>query len=107
MARFAVLDGRNIINVIVADSKNIAETVTKKTCIEDINDEAEVGGNYYNGVFTKKQPYNSWTLDNNNIWQPPTPRPAVNPMLYSWNESTSDWDLIPTEAIPNEESETN
>ena len=38
--------------------------------------------------FVAPQPYASWTLDENNDWQPPTPKPDDN---YSWNEDTQTW----------------
>ena len=34
MATFAVINGNTVENVIVADTKEIAEEVTSKTCIE-------------------------------------------------------------------------
>jgi hypothetical protein len=39
-------------------------------------------------VFVAPQPYPSWTLDENNDWQPPTPKPEGN--CY-WQESTLEW----------------
>lgn len=52
MANFAVLDGINVINIIVAESKEIAEEVTGKTCIEYTNENiAGVGFNYIDGQF--------------------------------------------------------
>lgn len=38
--------------------------------------------------FVAPQPYPSWTLDENNDWQPPTPKPDGN---YYWNEDTQTW----------------
>ena len=38
--------------------------------------------------FVQPQPYGSWTLDENNDWQPPTPKPDGN---YYWNEETQTW----------------
>ena len=38
--------------------------------------------------FVAPQRYASWTLDANNDWQPPTPKPDGN---YSWNEDTQTW----------------
>ena len=38
--------------------------------------------------FVAPQPYASWTLDENNDWQPPTPKPNGD---YSWNEDTQTW----------------
>ena len=42
--------------------------------------------------FVKPQPYPSWTLDANNDWQPPTPRPE-GPNY--WNEESLAWLEIP------------
>jgi hypothetical protein len=33
--------------------------------------------------FVAPQPFESWTLDENNDWQPPTPKPDGH---YYWNE---------------------
>ena len=38
--------------------------------------------------FVQPQPYPSWTLDENNDWQPPTPKPDGN---YYWNENLLIW----------------
>ena len=39
-------------------------------------------------VFIAPQPYQSWSLDVNNDWQAPTPKPEG---AYSWNEETLAW----------------
>jgi hypothetical protein len=46
-----------------------------------------------NDVFIAPQPFNSWSLDSNFDWQPPTPYPTDG-QNYSWNEETQTWDLI-------------
>ena len=38
--------------------------------------------------FVAPQPFESWTLDENNDWQPPTPKPDGD---YYWNETTQTW----------------
>jgi hypothetical protein len=38
--------------------------------------------------FVCPQPYASWSLDANNDWQPPTPKPEGN---FYWNEETVSW----------------
>jgi len=38
--------------------------------------------------FVAPQPYPSWTLDENNDWQPPIPKPDGN---YYWNDDTQTW----------------
>jgi hypothetical protein len=49
-----------------------------------------VGGTYDPDadVFIAPQPFPSWSLDSNNDWQAPVPRPGEN---YWWNEETLSW----------------
>jgi hypothetical protein len=51
MSNYAVLDNDSlVINVIVAESKDIAESVTEKTCIEyEYGQDVRVGITTYNG----------------------------------------------------------
>jgi hypothetical protein len=52
MANFAVIDGINIINKVIADSKEIAEQATGKVCVQYSNtDVVDIGGTYVNGEF--------------------------------------------------------
>lgn len=47
MAKFAVLNGNTVVNFIVADSKEIAEQVTKSVCIEYTPESTyDVGAHY-------------------------------------------------------------
>jgi hypothetical protein len=94
MANFAVLDGENVINTIVAESKAIAEEITGKTCVEFTTERAEVGGTYVGGVFIQRKPYASWMLNADNTWEAPVTAPEFdeeNPKSYIWNESTTSW----------------
>jgi hypothetical protein len=94
MANFAVLDGENVLNTIVADSKAIAEEVTGKTCVEFTTGSAEAGGTYVGGVFIPRKPYASWVLNANNVWEAPVAQPEFdpeNPVYYTWDESTTSW----------------
>ena len=43
---------------------------------------------YVADQFVAPQPFESWTLDANNDWQPPTPKPDG---AYYWNEDTQTW----------------
>ena len=36
--KFAVLDGENIVNIVMAESKSLAEELFEKTCIEIDNE---------------------------------------------------------------------
>jgi hypothetical protein len=90
MPNFAMIDGENILNTIVAESKEIAEEVTGKTCIEFTTEPAEPGGTYVNGQFIKRKPFPSWVLDSNSQWEAPVSRPA-NDKFYVWDEPTLSW----------------
>ena len=53
MATFAVISGNSVSNIIVADTKEIAELVTGKTCVEYTDDNpASIKYTYADGVFT-------------------------------------------------------
>jgi hypothetical protein len=49
-----------------------------------------------NENFIAPQPYPSWTLDSNDIWQPPVPQPPAPPQTY-WDEQLQEW--IPYEPL--------
>jgi hypothetical protein len=52
MANFAVIDGINIINKIIANSKEIAEQATGKVCVQYSNtDVVDIGGTYVGSEF--------------------------------------------------------
>lgn len=94
MANFAVLDGENISNIIVAESKAIAEEVTGKVCVEFTIELAEPGGTYVNEVFIQRKPYASWIFNADNRWEAPVVYPEFNlenPKYYTWNEETISW----------------
>lgn len=50
MAIYAVTDNNIVINVIVADTKEVAEEVTGKTCIESTEDNPASIGSTWNGI---------------------------------------------------------
>ena len=90
MPKFAVIDGVNVINTIMCESKTIAEEITGKTCIEYTTEPAEAGGTYENMIFLQKKPYPSWVLNDSNNWVPPIPHPTDD-KIYTWDESTINW----------------
>ena len=45
-----------------------------------------------NDVFYPPQPYPSWTLNTNWVWEAPVAYPTDGKM-YTWNESTTSWSL--------------
>ena len=46
-----------------------------------------------NDIFVEPQPFQSWSIDENFDWQPPTPYPTDG-KLYKWNEEALTWDEI-------------
>jgi len=55
---------------------------------------ATIGGKYdpIADEFVDIQPFPSWTLDANNDWQPPTPKPDNTPTkIYDWDENSLSW----------------
>ena len=45
-------------------------------------------------AFIPKQPFNSWTLNEDTcLWEAPSVRPDDD-KFYDWNESTKSWDLV-------------
>ena len=51
---------------------------------------AGIGYSWDGTGFAGPQPYPSWTLDENYVWQPPTPYPDDGP-VYEWDEATTSW----------------
>jgi hypothetical protein len=50
-----------------------------------------------NDVFYAPKPYASWTLNESTwLWEAPVAYPTDGEQ-YTWNESTTSWDLVPTE----------
>lgn len=55
---------------------------------------AGIGGTYNEAsdVFVGKQPFDSWSLDDDLNWEAPTPRPEGD---FYWDESSLSWVPIP------------
>jgi len=127
MAHFAQLDENNkviAVNVIgdvdcIDENGNESEAVGIAFCKKLWGDDtiwkqtsynnnirknyAEIDG-YYNpdkDTFIKRQPYPSWTKDENDDWQPPIAMPDITPpegrvltKAFIWNEDTYQSDNI-------------
>ena len=47
-------------------------------------------------AFIPPKPFNSWNLNEETcLWEAPVAKPTEG--RYDWNESTTSWDLVPTE----------
>ena len=118
MAHFAKLDSNNIVTQILVVNNNVllkadgTESELKgKQFLNSLFGSATWVQTSYNNNFRKQyaglgftydstkdkfivpQPFNSWTLDSNDDWQPPTAMP-IDKNFYSWNEETLSWDSI-------------
>lgn len=75
MANYAIHDGTTVVNVIVAESAEIAEQVTGLTALE-----------------TTGVPWTGWTL-HGDAWRPPMPE---SPGMWEWDEAAQEWvDVTP------------
>lgn len=104
MPNYAIIDGEDVVNTVLCESKEVAESVTGKTAIEITEgDHAETGGTYINGKFIQRKPFPSWVYDGNHSWNAPVAYPEIDETdetepVYGWNEETLSWQVItPTE----------
>jgi hypothetical protein len=86
MSNYAQIVNGVVVNVIVADADFVAQSdLDYVLCTR-----GGIGWTYDEQAnqFVAPQPFESWTLNENNDWQPPTPKPDGN---YYWNETTQTW----------------
>lgn len=99
MANYAVIDNQKVINVIVADSIEVAEEITGKTCIE-YTEEVPLGIDWYwndtADTYIMPAPFSSWAYNYElKVWEAPTPMPTLSEGQYcNWNEETTSWEII-------------
>jgi hypothetical protein len=86
MTNYAQIVNSKVVNVIVADAEFVAQSNLDYVLLS----RGGIGWTYDQQAnqFVAPQPFESWTLDENNDWQPPTPKPDGN---YYWNEDTQTW----------------
>jgi hypothetical protein len=101
MAYFAELNGSNtVLRVLVVpdnEEHRGQEFLSDDlglggTWVQDSTKSGGVGYTYESGadIFYGPQPYPSWALDENFVWQPPTPKPSDGEW-YDWDEDTTSW----------------
>jgi len=118
MAHFAKLNSNNIVtqvlvvkNEVILNADNTESEYKGKVFLNSLFGQATWIQTSYNGNFRKQfagigykydstndvfispQPFDSWTLDSDFDWQPPTPYPTDG-NNYEWNEDDQTWDLI-------------
>lgn len=119
MANYAFLDENNIVTETIPGKDegedgidweqwygNFRGQVCKRTSYNTIgnvhvNGKTPFRGNYAGigyiyqediDAFVAPQPYPSWTLNDNFIWQPPVAMPTDDQM-YIWNEDSQSWEV--------------
>lgn len=110
MAHYAFLDENNIVTEVIVGRNedeivdgisnweewygNFRGQVCKRTSYNNNIRKQYAGIGYsYDPVrdeFVSPRPFPSWSLDSNNDWQPPIPRP-LDDGLWDWNEDTQEW----------------
>jgi hypothetical protein len=107
MAHYVFLDDNNIVVDVIAgiDETELIEGLDPETWYGNFRGQtckrtsynhnirkqyASIGFSYdpVRDEFVQPQPFPSWTLDGNNDWQPPTPRPSMH---HFWDEDSLSW----------------
>ena len=107
MSIYALVQKNKVVNLVVADK----EWIAKEWNAGDYYESTELrpivlGSELINGRFFAPQPYPSWTLDENQDWQPPTQKPDGD---AHWDEETQTWlvirqAIVPTVPYPDDDS---
>jgi hypothetical protein len=111
MAHYAFLDDNNVVTEVITgiDETELIEGLDPETWYGNFRGQnclrtsynnnmrkqyAEIGGTYDStkDEFVAPQPFASWSLDSNNDWQAPTPKPEGN---FYWDEESLSWLAIP------------
>ena len=91
MPNFAIHDGINVVNVIVADSLELAESITGMQAVEANSNGPGIGWlkDEQGWKTPDSSPYPSWHWDYQQlVYAPPVPRPGDN---YYWDEEAQEW----------------
>ena len=110
MAHYAFINSNNVVTEVIVgiDETKLIEGIEPETWYGNFRGQQCVRTSYNNNIrkqyagigftydevrdeFVAPQPYASWTLDENNDWQPPTPKPEGN---YYWSEEDLEWVAI-------------
>jgi hypothetical protein len=97
MANYAVIKDNTVVDAIVADSIEDAQSLTGLACIE-VTEENPIGIDWYwldsAGSYVPPAPYPSW-IYNPEIkgWTAPVAMVWEEGKTFSWNEQNQSWDL--------------
>lgn len=97
MTDFAVINGDTVVNVIVAESREIAEAVTG-LLIMQTEGEPWIGWTMESDGWRPPSPFPSWVW-NGTAWEAPIPYPSDD-AVYTWDENAQAWTPIPVAPDP-------
>lgn len=88
MPNFAVYSGDTIVNVVVAESAELAEEVTGLSAVETTG-EPWIGWTKHDGAWRPPSPFPSWVW-NGTAWEAPVPMPSESGP-WMWDETSQSW----------------
>ena len=98
MSNFAKVVNGVVVDMIVADQAHIDTLPDASDWVSAPDNPAKgyratIGESYdsVNKIFIRTQPYPSWSLDANSIWQPPTPQ--LQGYCW-WDEPSKSWKTL-------------
>jgi hypothetical protein len=110
MAHYAFLDENNVVTEVITgiDETELIEGLDTETWYGNFRGQRCVRTSYNNNIrkqfagigfiynenkdiFVDSQPFASWTLDENDDWQPPISKPLEDG-FWEWNEAEQKWD---------------
>lgn len=99
MPNYAVHNGSTILNVIVAETLEIAESLTGLNAVLSVEGNPWIGWTLQDDGWRPPSPFPSWSW-NGQEWEPPVPHPGNNDdsVVWVWNEDKQDWESYPRPA---------
>lgn len=95
MADFAIVEDGKVVNVIVADSEQIAEAMTGLDVLPVIDGAPGIGWTLEVDGWRSPFPFPSWSWDGT-TWTPPSPMPEPDETgWWAWDEDAQAWTLMP------------
>lgn len=92
---FAIYENNVIENIILAESKTVAESVTNKKAIRSVNGKPGIGWKLEENEWRSEKTFDSWIWNSElQEWTAPIPKPDPN-KSYVWNEEDVKWDIPP------------
>lgn len=96
MSNYAHIINNVVDNIIVCEDSNISLFSGKYIKITELTGEAKNGGSYNpeKNKFIDPQPYESWTLNEEDVWQ--SPDGFSEKEGFWWKESSQEWVALET-----------